>query len=88
MPVAAFAASGHARALWSRRNAVERLGVGADGQVAAAWHPSHPPAAGGSIRDWGELCRAVLGETHLACWAFLVMRSLGNPDLPLQSASW
>ena len=22
------------------------------------------------------------------CWAFLVMRSLGNPDLPLQSASW
>jgi hypothetical protein len=66
MPVAAFAASGHARALWSRRNAVERLGVGADGQVAAAWHPSHPPAAGGSIRDWGELCRAVLGCANRA----------------------
>ncbi len=40
MPAAAVAVSGHARGVSSRLNPVERLVVGADDQVAAAWHPS------------------------------------------------
>jgi hypothetical protein len=52
MPAAAVAVSGHGRAVSSWLNLVERLGVGADDQLAAAWHPSQRPAAGGSIRDW------------------------------------
>jgi hypothetical protein len=62
MPTAAFAVSGHARAVSSWLNLVERLVVEADDQLAAAWHPSQRPAAGGSIRDWVELCGAVLGR--------------------------
>ena len=52
---AAFAVCGHAHAVSSWLNLVERLVVGADDQLAAAWHPSQRPAAGGSIRDW-ESC--------------------------------
>jgi hypothetical protein len=61
MPAAAVAVSDHARAVSSWLNLVERLVVGADDQLAAAWQPSQRPAAGGSIRD-RELCGAVLGR--------------------------
>jgi hypothetical protein len=56
MPAAAFAVRGRARAVWSWLNLVERLGFGADDQLAAAWHPSQRAGAGGSIRDWVDLC--------------------------------
>jgi hypothetical protein len=54
MPAAAFAVSGRARVVSSWLNLGERLGVGADDQPAAAWHPSQCPAVGGSIRGWGS----------------------------------
>ena len=53
---AAFAVSGPARAVSSWLNLVERFAFGADDQMAAASHPSQRPGAGGSIRDWVELC--------------------------------
>jgi hypothetical protein len=55
MSAPTFAVSGHARAVASWLNLVERLVVGADDQLAAAWHSSQRPAAGGSMRDW-ESC--------------------------------
>jgi hypothetical protein len=61
---AAVAVRGRARAGSSWLNLVERLGFGADDQLAAAWHPSQRPGAGWSIRDRVELCGAVLGRAH------------------------
>jgi hypothetical protein len=44
---ATVAVSGRARAVSPWLNlVVERLGCGADDQVAAAWHPPQRPAAG------------------------------------------
>jgi hypothetical protein len=76
MPAAAVAVSGGARAVWSWLNLVERLGFGADDQLAAAWQPSQRPGAGGSIRGWVQLWGAVLAaptvtaETPVASRAF------------------
>jgi len=63
MPAAAFAVSGHARAVSLWLNLVERLVVGADDQLAAAWHPSRRPGAGGVGPRLG---RAVWGPSWAA----------------------
>jgi hypothetical protein len=94
MPATAAAVSGHALAVSSRLNPVERLVVGADGQLAAAWQPSQCPAAGGSIRDW-ESCAGpssaaptVTRRTPLASGTFSHQKTLGQANLQLKAAPW
>jgi len=62
MPVA-VAVSGHGRAVSSWPNLVVRLGVGADDQLAAAWHPI---AVSRSWRVDRRLGRAVRGPSSAA----------------------
>ena len=61
---AAFAVCGHAHAVSSWLNLVERLVIGADDQLAAAWHPIAASSSWRVDPRLGELCGAVLGRAN------------------------
>jgi len=93
MPAAAVAVSGRARVVSSWLNLVERLVFGAGDQLAAAWHPSQRPGAGGvdprlgrAVRGPSPAAPTVTAETPVASLAFSPSEDMGNANLqPSQS---
>jgi hypothetical protein len=86
MPAAAVAVSGRARTASSWLNLVERLGCGAEDQLAAAWRPSQCPRSwrvdprlGRAVRGPSSAAPTVTAETPVASCTFSHQRTLATP---------